>query len=119
GVQTCALPISDKFDIVVPSVSILAEPPVAVVDKVVERKGTRELAQAYLQFLYTPEAQEIIARNHYRPTDPEVAARHVWRFPKVELVTIDDPMFGGWRKAQQTHFADGGTFDQIYIAGRQ
>ncbi|ARP95713.1 sulfate ABC transporter substrate-binding protein [Bordetella genomosp. 13] len=104
----------DKFDIVVPSLSILAEPPVAVVDKVVDRKGTREAAQAYLSYLYTPEAQEIIARNFYRPTDKTVAARHENRFPKLKLVTIDDPIFGGWQAAQKKHFSDGGTFDQVY-----
>jgi len=104
----------DKFDIVVPSLSILAEPPVAVVDKNVDRKGTRAAAEAYLKFLYTPQAQEIIARNYYRPTDEAVAARHAERFPKLRLVTIDDPIFGGWRAAQKKHFSDGGTFDQIY-----
>jgi len=103
----------DKFDIVVPSLSILAEPPVAVVDKVVDRKGTRAAAQAYLEWLYTPQAQEIIARHFYRPTDPAVAAKHSNHFPQVKLVTIDD-IFGGWAKAQKTHFADGGTFDQVY-----
>ena len=101
-----------KFEIVVPSVSILAEPPVAVVDKVVLRRGTRAVAQAYLEHLYSKEAQEIIARNYYRPRDAEVAARHSAEFPKLELVTID--LFGGWAKAQSTHFADGGTFDKIY-----
>jgi len=104
----------DKFDIVVPSLSILAEPPVAVVDKNVDRKGTRAAAQAYLEFLYTPQAQEIIAQNYYRPTDEHVAAKFASQFPKVKLVTIDDAIFGGWQKAQQTHFSDGGTFDQIY-----
>lgn len=104
----------DRFDIVVPSLSILAEPPVAVVDKVVDKKGTREAAQAYLSYLYTPEAQEIIARNFYRPTDKTVAARHESRFPKLKLVTIDDPIFGGWQAAQKKHFSDGGTFDQVY-----
>ena len=105
----------DQFDIVAPSLSILAEPPVAVVDKVALRHGTRDVAQAYLQFLYTPAAQEIIAKHHYRPRDPEVAARHAGRFREIELVTIDAE-FGGWRKAQAGHFADGGTFDQIYLA---
>ncbi|MBO9352626.1 sulfate ABC transporter substrate-binding protein [Bordetella petrii] len=105
----------DQFDIVVPSLSILAEPPVAVVDKNVDRKGTRAAAQAYLEFLYTPQAQEIIARNYYRPTDPQMAAKFADQFPKVKLVTIDDPVFGGWQKAQKTHFSDGGTFDQIYL----
>jgi sulfate/thiosulfate-binding protein len=108
----------DKFDIVVPSLSILAEPPVAVVDKVVDRKGTRAVAEAYLEWLYTPEAQDIIARNYYRPTDKAVAAKYASQFPDVKLVAIDDPVFGGWRKAQQTHFADGGTFDQVYRPGR-
>ncbi|GAA5234451.1 sulfate ABC transporter substrate-binding protein [Verticiella sediminum] len=106
----------DRFEIVVPSLSILAEPPVALVDKVVERKGTGEAAQAYLEYLYTPEAQEIIARNYYRPRDATVAAKYADQFPKVELVTIDEA-FGGWRDAQKTHFADGGTFDQVYTAG--
>ncbi|MVW72318.1 sulfate ABC transporter substrate-binding protein [Bordetella sp. 15P40C-2] len=105
----------DKFDIVVPSMSILAEPPVALVDRNVDRKGTRAAAQAYLEYLYTPEAQEIIARNFYRPTDKQVAEKYSQRFPQVKLVTIDDPIFGGWQKAQQTHFSDGGTFDQIYL----
>lgn len=104
----------DKFDIVVPSLSILAEPPVAVVDANVDKKGTRDLAQAYLEFLYTPEAQEIIARNHYRPADEEVAKRYASQFPNVKLVRIDDSIFGGWQKAQKRHFGDGGTFDQIY-----
>jgi sulfate transport system substrate-binding protein len=103
----------DKFDIVVPSLSILAEPPVAIVDKVVDRKGTRDAAQAYLKFLYTPEAQEIIARNYYRPIDKTVAAKYRDKFPELRLVTVDG-VFGGWRKAQKDHFADGGTFDQIY-----
>src|SRR5690606_1624579 len=104
----------DKFDIVVPSISILAEPPVAVVDKVVDRKGTRQVAQAYLEYLYTPQAQDIIARNYYRPTDEKIAAQHAERFPEVKLVRIDDAIFRGWQKAQQFHFGDGGTFDQIY-----
>ncbi|MGE8567269.1 Sulfate-binding protein precursor [compost metagenome] len=105
----------DKFDIVVPSLSILAEPPVAVVDKIVDKKGTRAAAQAYLEFLYTPVAQEIIAKNYYRPIDKTVAAKYESKFPKVKLVTIDDKIFGGWRKAQKDHFSDGGTFDQIYL----
>ncbi|PWF23015.1 sulfate ABC transporter substrate-binding protein [Corticimicrobacter populi] len=104
----------DKFDIVVPSLSILAEPPVAVVDKVVDRKGTRAAAQAYLEWLYTPEAQEIIAQNYYRPTNAEVAKKYADKFPDLKLVTIDGE-FGGWRDAQKKHFADGGTFDQIYL----
>jgi sulfate transport system substrate-binding protein len=104
----------DKFDIVVPPLSILAEPPVTVVDKVVDKKGTRAAAEAYLKYLYTPEAQEIIAANFYRPSDKDVAARYADKFPQVKLVTIDDPVFGGWQAAQKRHFADGGVFDQIY-----
>jgi sulfate transport system substrate-binding protein len=103
---------ADKVEIVVPSLSILAEPPVAVVDKVVLRRGTREVATEYLKHLYTPAAQEIIARNYYRPIDQTVAAKYASQFPKLNLVTIQD--FGGWTKAQKEHFADGGTFDQIY-----
>ncbi|MBN8979444.1 MAG: sulfate ABC transporter substrate-binding protein [Rhizobiales bacterium] len=103
----------DKFEIVVPSVSILAEPPVAVVDKVVDKKGTRAVAEAYLKYWYTKEAQDIAGRNYYRPTDPEIAKKYAEAFPKVELFKIDD-VFGGWTKAQKTHFADGGVFDQIY-----
>jgi sulfate transport system substrate-binding protein len=102
-----------KYDIIAPSLSILAEPPVTVVDKNVDRHGTRAVAEAYLQFLYTPQAQEIIAQNFYRPRDPAVAQKYAGQFSKIKLVTIDDP-FGGWDKAQATHFADGGTFDQIY-----
>jgi sulfate/thiosulfate-binding protein len=104
---------ADKFDVVYPPISILAEPPVAVVDKVVDKRGTREVAQAYLEYLYSPEGQDIAARNFYRPTDPTVAARYAKNFPAVKLFTIDDT-FGGWAKAQKTHFADGGVFDQIY-----
>lgn len=103
----------DKFQIVTPSLSILAEPPVAVVDKNVDRKGTREVATAYLQFLYAPEGQTIAAENHYRPIDPKVAAKFEKQFAKVKLFTIDE-VLGGWAKAQKTHFADGGVFDQIY-----
>ncbi|MGH8506252.1 MAG: sulfate ABC transporter substrate-binding protein [Stenotrophobium sp.] len=103
---------ADKFEIVTPSLSILAEPQVAVVDKVVDRNGTRKVAEAYLQYLYTPEAQEIIARNHYRPSDPAVAAEHAAEFPKLDLVTIRD--FGGWAKVQPEFFGDGGVFDRIY-----
>jgi sulfate transport system substrate-binding protein len=102
----------DKVEIVVPSLSILAEPPVSVVDKVVLRRGTREVATEYLQHLYSPEAQEIIARNFYRPIDEKVAAKYAKQFPKLNLVTIAD--FGGWSKAQKEHFADGGIFDQTY-----
>ncbi|WP_020649127.1 sulfate ABC transporter substrate-binding protein [Solimonas variicoloris] len=104
---------ADKFEIVAPSLSILAEPPVTVVDKNVDKKGTRKVAEAYLQYLYTDAAQEIIARNHYRPINPAVAARYADKFPKLSLVTIAD--FGGWTQAQATHFADGGVFDQIYL----
>jgi len=104
----------DKFEIVAPSVSILAEPPVALVDRNVDKKGTRKVAEAYLQYLYTEEGQEIAARNFYRPTDPKIAARYASQFPKLTLVTIDGA-FGGWRNATRTHFADGGTFDQIYL----
>jgi sulfate/thiosulfate-binding protein len=103
-----------QFEIVVPSVSILAEPPVTIVDKVVDKKKTREVADAYLHFLYTPEAQEIIAANYYRPRLPEVAERHSATMPKLELFTIDE-LFGGWQTAQKKHFADGGIFDQIYV----
>ncbi len=107
---------ADKFDIVAPPSSILAEPPVAIVDKVVDKHKTREVAQAYLEFLYTPEAQELIAKHHYRPRDPEVAKKHAAEFPKIELFSIE--LLGGWRKAQKTHFDDGGVFDQIYQPGR-
>ena len=103
----------DKFDIVYPPNSILAEPPVAVVDKVVDKKGTRAVAQAYLEYLYTPEGQEIAAKNFYRPTDPKVAAKYASNFPAIKLFTVDE-VFGGWANAQKTHFADGGTFDQVY-----
>jgi sulfate transport system substrate-binding protein len=102
----------DKFEIVVPSLSILAEPPVAVVDKVAIRRGTTAEARAYLEYLYSKEGQEIVAKHYYRPRDPEVAAKYASTFPKVNLVTIAD--FGGWTQAQTTHFADGGTFDKIY-----
>jgi len=102
----------DKFDLVYPSLSVLAEPPVALVDRNVDRKGTRAAAQAYLEFLYTPAAQEIIAQNYYRAIDKTVAARHARNFPPLKLFTIDE-VFGGWGKAQSTHFADGGLFDQI------
>ncbi|KAA0592444.1 sulfate transport system substrate-binding protein [Azospirillum lipoferum] len=107
---------ADKFEIVVPSLSILAEPPVAVVDKVVDRKGTRKVAEAYLQFLYTREGQEIAAKNFYRPRLPELASQYAGRFADVKLVTIDQ--FGGWRAAQEKHFSDGGVFDQIFQKGR-
>jgi sulfate transport system substrate-binding protein len=104
---------TDKFEIVVPSASILAEPPVAVVDKVVDKHGTRKLADAYLHFLYTEQGQEIAARNFYRPRSPKVPAALTAKFPKLKLYTVDEE-FGGWQKAQKTHFADGGVFDSIY-----
>jgi sulfate transport system substrate-binding protein len=104
----------DKFEIVNPSVSILAEPPVAVVDKVVDKKGTREVATAYLEYLYTEEGQNIAAKNYYRPRLEAVAKKYESQFAKINMFTIDDPIFGGWQKAQKTHFADGGVFDQIY-----
>ncbi len=105
---------ADKLQVVVPTVSVLAEPPVAVVDKVVLRRGTREVATAYLQYLYSKEGQEIVARNFYRPRDPEIAAKYAARYPKLNLVTIAD--FGGWAKAQADHFKEGAVFDQIYAA---
>jgi sulfate transport system substrate-binding protein len=104
---------TDKFEIVVPSVSILAEPPVAVVDKVVDKHGTRKLAEAYLNFLYSQEGQEIAAKNFYRPRSNKVPAELTAKFPKLKLYTVDDS-FGGWTNAQKTHFADGGVFDSIY-----
>jgi sulfate transport system substrate-binding protein len=103
----------DKFAVVAPSMSILAEPPVSIVDKVVDKHGTRKVAEEYLRHLYSKEGQEIIARHYYRPRDPEVAARHAGQFPSMTLVTIDG-VFGGWTKAQAAHFADGGSFDRIY-----
>jgi sulfate transport system substrate-binding protein len=107
---------ADRFEIVIPSVSILAEPSVAVVDKVVDKRGTRAVAQAYLEFLYSPEGQEIAAKHHYRPRDAALVARHAAKFPRINLVTIDG-VFGGWVKAQKTHFDDNGIFDQIYQSG--
>jgi len=106
-----------KLQIVVPSVSILAEPSVSVVDKVVDKRGTRAVAEAYLQYLYSPEGQEIAARHYYRPRLESVAAKHASQFPKMTLFTIDE-MFGGWQKAQKAHFADGGIYDQIYAPAR-
>jgi sulfate transport system substrate-binding protein len=103
----------DKFEIVAPPLSILAEPPLAVVDTVVEKKGTRAAAEAYLKYWYTKEGQDIAARNSYRPRDPEVAKKYEASFAKVDLFTIDD-VFGGWTKAQKEHFGEGGVFDQIY-----
>ncbi|HBQ86264.1 MAG TPA: sulfate transporter subunit [Syntrophomonas sp.] len=104
---------ADKYEIVVPSISILAEPPVAVVDSVVDKKGTRKVAEAYLQYLYSEKSQEIAAKNFYRPRNETVAKKYASQFPQINLFTIDD-VFGGWNKAQEEHFADGGIFDQIY-----
>jgi sulfate/thiosulfate-binding protein len=106
----------DKFDIVYPSMSILAEPSVAVVDRVVGRRGTRLVAEGYLNFLYSPLAQDLIGKNNYRPRNPAAAAKYAGKFPKIPLVTIDE-QFGGWAKAQARHFVDGGVFDQIYKPG--
>jgi sulfate transport system substrate-binding protein len=103
----------DKFEIVIPSISILAEPPVTVVDRTVKRHGTAEVAKAYLEYLYTPEGQEIAARNFYRPRLDSVAQKYAAQFPPVNLFTVDE-LFGGWHKAQKAHFAEGGSFDQIY-----
>ncbi len=105
---------ADKYEIVLPPVSILAEPPVAVVDKNVAKHGTRKLADAYLNFLYTPEAQEIIAKNYYRPRSAAALKKYAANFPKIKLFTINE-VFGNWRSAQKTHFNDGGVFDQIYV----
>ena len=107
----------NKFEIVVPSVSILAEPPVAVVDKVVKKRGTEAVARAYLEYLYSEEGQEIAGRNFYRPRSEKAAAKYAGQFAKVSLFTIDE-VFGGWTKAQKTHFADGGSFDQIQQSSR-
>jgi sulfate/thiosulfate-binding protein len=105
-----------KYEIVVPSISILAEPPVAVVDKNVAKHGTTELAQAYLEYLYTPEAQDLIGKNFYRPRDPAAIAKYAHQFPKVPMVTVETA-FGGWSKAQPEFFGDGGIFDQVYGQG--
>jgi sulfate transport system substrate-binding protein len=104
----------DKFEIVVPSFSVLAEPTVALVDKVVDKKGTRKIAEAYLQYLYSEEGQEIAAKHFYRPTDEKIAAKYAKQFPAIKLFKIDDA-FGSWKNAQTVHFDDGGTFDQIYL----
>lgn len=108
---------ADKFEIVAPSLSILAEPPVTIVDKVVDKHGTRKAAEAYLNYLYSPQGQEIAGRNFYRPRLPEVAKKYEKQFPSLQLLTIDRD-FGGWKQAQDKHFADGGIFDQIYQPGR-
>lgn len=105
---------TDRFEIVTPSISILAEPPVTVVDRIAGRRGTREVAEAYLRYLYSPEGQEIAAKHHYRPRDPAVFAKHTNNFARIELFTIDE-VFGGWEQTQKIHFADGGVFDQIYV----
>jgi len=107
----------DKFEIIAPSVSILAEPPVAVVDKVVDRRGTRKIAEAYLQYLYSDEGQEIAAKNYYRPVNEKLAKKYATQYPKLKLFTVEEAA-GGWAKAQKTHFADGGLFDQIYLPGK-
>ncbi|MET0585548.1 MAG: sulfate ABC transporter substrate-binding protein, partial [Candidatus Binatia bacterium] len=104
---------ADKFEIAVPSVSILAEPPVTLVDKVVDKHGTRAVAQAYLEYLYSPEGQEIAAKNFYRPRLSEIAKKYGKNFAQVKLFTVDE-VFGGWGKIQKAHFDDGGVFDQIY-----
>ncbi len=106
-----------QFEIVAPALSILAEPPVALVDKIADKHGTRQVAQAYLEYLYSPEGQEIAAKNHYRPRDPTVQAHYAGHFPNVQLFTVDE-VFGGWQQAQATHFNDGGTFDAIYQPGK-
>ncbi len=106
----------DKFEIVTPSLSILAEPPVAVVDKNVDKRGTRKVATAYLEYLYSPEGQDIAGKHYYRPRDPKAAAKYAKQFAPVKLFTIDE-LFGGWRVAQKAHFDDGGVFDQIYAPG--
>ncbi|MFN0118488.1 MAG: sulfate ABC transporter substrate-binding protein [Elusimicrobiota bacterium] len=104
----------DKFEIVVPSVSILAEPTVSLIDKVVDRRGTKKVTQAYLDYLYSNEGQEIAAKNYFRPRNVTIAAKYTTTFPKLTLFTIDE-VFGGWQKAQKVHFSDGGIFDQIYL----
>jgi sulfate/thiosulfate-binding protein len=106
----------DAFDIVRPSVSILAEPPVALIDSIVDRKGTRAVAEAYLEYLYSPDGQDIVARNFFRPADPEVAARYAEQFPPMRLFTVDE-VFGGWTRAQAEHFADGATYDRLFQGG--
>ena len=107
----------DKFEIVVPSVSILAEPPVTLVDKVADKRGTRKVSEAYLEYLYSDEGQDLAGKHFYRPRDAKAAAKYAKVFPKVNLITIDEA-FGGWQKAQKTFFADGGVFDQIYQQGK-
>jgi sulfate transport system substrate-binding protein len=106
---------ADAFDIVRPSVSVLAEPPVALMDSVVDRKGTRAVAEAYLDFLYTPEGQDIVARNFFRPADTTVAQRYAAQFPPMRLFSVDE-VFGGWARAQAEHFADGAIYDRLFEA---
>lgn len=108
---------ADKFEIITPSLSILAEPPVTVIDKVVDKRGSRQVAEAYLQYLYSEAGQEIAGKHFYRPRDPKIAGKYAAQFSQVNLFTIDE-LFGGWQKAQKVHFADGGIFDQIYQPGR-
>jgi len=108
----------DKFELVAPSISILAEPPVAVVDKVVDKRGTRKVAQAYLEYLYSDEGQQIAAKNYYRPTVERFAKQYAGQFPQIKLFTINE-VAGSWAKAQKTHFADGGLFDQVYAPGKK
>jgi sulfate/thiosulfate-binding protein len=108
---------ADKFEIITPPISILAEPPVSVVDKIADRRGTRRAAEEYLRYLYSPEGQEIVARNFYRPWSADAGRKYQNQFPKIDLFTVGD-VFGGWQKAQKTHFADGGVFDQIYQPGK-
>jgi len=107
----------EKFEIVTPSLSILAEPPVSVVDKVVDKRGTRKVAEAYLEYLYSPEGQKIAGKNYYRPIDKTIAAKFARQFAQVKLITVDE-VFGSWQKAQKAHFDDGGSFDQIYLPGK-
>jgi sulfate/thiosulfate transport system substrate-binding protein len=107
----------DEFELVAPSLSVLAEPPVAVVETVAKKRGTTAAATEYLRYLYSPEAQDLVGKHYYRPIDPRAAAKYAAQFPKLELLTIDRD-FGGWRKAQKTHFDEGGVFDQIYAAGK-
>ena len=106
-----------EYEIVLPSISILAQPPVTVIDKVVDKHGTREVAEAYLKYLYSPVGQELAAKHYYRPTDPDVAALYIDKFPQIELFTVDD-VFGGWQNAQKIHFNDGGVFDELYTPGQ-
>ena len=106
---------SDAFDIVRPSVSVLAEPPVALIDSVVDRKGTRAVAEAYLEYLYSPEGQDIVARNFFRPSNAEIMARYAEQFPEIRMFTVD-AVFGGWARAHAEHFADGGIYDRLFVA---